>query len=82
MSQPKDKKFKRQSCKLGNFIVGVKVIDGNIEGALKTLKTMVSDCGIVDELRDRQYFEKPSVVKRTKKIKADYKYNKLNYNEK
>lgn len=76
--KPQDKKFKRQNCKIGNFTVGVRVIDGNIENALKTLKTMIFDYGIIEELRDRQYFEKPSVVKRTKKQNADYKYKKLN----
>ena len=72
MKPNKDKKYKRVNCKIGNFTMGVKIIDGNIEGALKTLKTMISDAGIIDELRDRQYFEKPSVVKRDKKLKAVY----------
>jgi ribosomal protein S21 len=44
--------------------IAVKVINGNIELALKILKHVVKDSGMVDELRYRQEFHKKSAVKR------------------
>jgi small subunit ribosomal protein S21 len=48
----------------------------NIERALKKLKRKFEKTGVVRELRDRQKFTKPSVVKREQMIKAVYK-NKM-----
>ncbi len=45
----------------------------NIERALKKLKRKFEKTGVVRELRDRQKFTKPSVIKREQKIKAVYK---------
>ena len=39
----------------------------NVEWALKKLKRMVKDSGQILELKKRDYFEKPSAVKREKK---------------
>ena len=44
----------------------------NIEKALKKLKNKVRRTKMIDELRDRKEFEKPSVIKRSQKIKAIY----------
>ena len=44
----------------------VEVRNNNIEGALKKFKRMVKDSGMMVELRDRQYYEKPSEKKRKK----------------
>ncbi|KKQ97574.1 MAG: 30S ribosomal protein S21 [Candidatus Woesebacteria bacterium GW2011_GWB1_39_12] len=44
--------------------IGVKVMDGNINNALKLLKKKVKDAGLVEELQDRQAFEKPSISRR------------------
>lgn len=43
-----------------------------IERALKKLKRKFEKTGVVRELRDRQKFTKPSVVKREQKLKAIY----------
>jgi small subunit ribosomal protein S21 len=49
------------------------VKDGdNIEKALKQFKRKVMNTKLIKELRDRQEFEKPSVTKRKKKLKALY----------
>ncbi|MCX6308368.1 MAG: 30S ribosomal protein S21 [Bacteroidia bacterium] len=44
----------------------------NIEKALKKFKRKFEKTGVVKELRSRQAFCKPSVVKRKQKIKAVY----------
>jgi small subunit ribosomal protein S21 len=49
----------------------------NIEKALKKFKRKFERTGIVKELRHRQQFDKPSVVKRLKKEHAVY-VQKLN----
>ena len=44
----------------------------NIEKALKKFKRKFEKTGVVKELRNRQAFEKPSVAKRKKMIRAVY----------
>ncbi len=44
----------------------------NIEKALKKFKRKFEKTGVVKELRRRQCFDKPSVVKREAKIHAIY----------
>ncbi|MFP4288524.1 MAG: 30S ribosomal protein S21 [Bacteroidales bacterium] len=44
----------------------------NIDRALKKLKRKFEKTGILRELRDRQKFTKPSVIKREQKLKAKY----------
>ena len=45
----------------------------NIERALKKFKKKFERTRVLKELRARQHFTKPSVVKREEKIKAIYK---------
>lgn len=44
----------------------------NIERALKKFKRKFEKTGVVKELRRRQQFEKPSVIKREEKMHAIY----------
>lgn len=44
----------------------------NIEKALKKFKRKFEKTGVVKELRSRQAFEKPSVAKRKKMMRAVY----------
>lgn len=44
----------------------------NIERALKKFKRKFEKTGVVKELRRRQCFDKPSVIKRERKIHAIY----------
>ena len=49
------------------------VKDGdNIEKSLKQFKRKVMNTKLIKELRGRQEFEKPSVTRRKKKLKARY----------
>ncbi len=44
----------------------------NIERALKKFKKKFDRTGVIKELRSRQQFTKPSVVRRQQKLKAIY----------
>jgi small subunit ribosomal protein S21 len=46
----------------------VEVRNGDINGALRRFKKKVQDSGILQELRDKEFYEKPSI--RRKKAKA------------
>jgi small subunit ribosomal protein S21 len=48
----------------------VKVIDNDIEKALKILKNKLSKSGLFKELKVRRAYEKPSVKKKRKTIEA------------
>lgn len=47
--------------------VAVEVRDGNIEKALRKLKRKVKDAGILQEVKDRQFYVKKSERKRLAK---------------
>ena len=55
----------------------VDVRNNNVEWALKKLKRMVKNSGMILELKKRSYYKKPSAEKREKKNmqKLRYKYN-------
>ena len=48
-------------------------VDGNLEFALRRFKKKVEQAGILREVYDRQYYVKPSEVKRKKKRLAKFK---------
>jgi small subunit ribosomal protein S21 len=50
----------------------------SIETALKTYKSKIQKTKQVQQLRERQVFVKPSVKKRTEKLKAVYVQQKRN----
>ena len=56
--------------------ITVKVRNGNLEQAMRVLKRKVQKEGIVKELRERQYYTKPSEIKREKKKAAIKNYLK------
>ena len=45
----------------------VEVRNNNVEWALKKMKRMLKDSGQILELKKRDYYEKPSAVRREKK---------------
>jgi small subunit ribosomal protein S21 len=51
-------------------ILEVKVIDNDVEKALKILKNKLSKSGLFKELKVRRAYEKPSVKKKRKTIEA------------
>ncbi|MFW6311745.1 MAG: 30S ribosomal protein S21 [Nanoarchaeota archaeon] len=51
----------------------VNVKDGNIEKALKKFKRKFNETKMISEIREREEYKKPSVLKRQEKKKAIYK---------
>ena len=62
----------------------VDVKNNNIEFALKKFKRMVRDSELMVELKNRSYYEKPSMVKREKKNlqRSRHKYEQKKNNNK
>ena len=63
------------------IIINVKENE-SIDKALKRFKKKFEKTGVLKEIRVRNFFEKPSVKRRTEKIRAAYKekmYAKENY---
>ena len=58
-----------KTSKGGNRMSEVKVNNGNIEDALKRFKRQCARNGVLQEVRKREHYEKPS-VKRKKKSEA------------
>jgi len=54
----------------------------NVEWALKKFKRMVKESELMVELKNKSYYEKPSMVKREKKNlqKSRHKYNQMKEN--
>jgi ribosomal protein S21 len=50
--------------------IQIKVIDNKIEWALRKFKRKVKDAGILHELQQRQFYLKPSAIKRDRNAKA------------
>jgi len=46
--------------------ITVEVRGGNLEKALRVLKKKVQKAGIINQIRDKKYFSKPSEIKREK----------------
>ena len=56
--------------------ITVEVRGGNLEKAMRVLKKKVMKEGILKELRARQYYQKPSEIKREKKKEGIKNYKK------
>ena len=54
----------------------IEVRNNNVEKALRVLKKKLLKDGVMKELRDRQYFSKPSWKKREKKKENIRRYKK------
>ncbi len=57
--------------------MAVAVVDNNVERAMRKLKKMLLKEGVMQELRDRRYYMKPSFVKREDKKRAIRRAAKL-----
>jgi small subunit ribosomal protein S21 len=59
-------------------MIYIKIKDdkGGLEKALKKLKSKFKQTKVVEELRQRQSFEKPSVTRRKEVLKAKYRQSK------
>lgn len=52
------------------------VKDGNVEKALRKFKKKIQDSGLLQELRDRETYEKPTTVRKRKKSAAKARWRK------
>ena len=59
----------------------VTVKDNKIEYALRKLKKKVKDSGIMIELREREFYTKPSIKKRDMRKRARINNRKLSNNQ-
>jgi len=64
------KKVRREDMEVMGNAMAVKVVNGQIEPALKLWKRKMKDSGKLDEVKDRREFIKPSAVKRRKREEA------------
>tara|TARA_R100000005_G_C4914051_1_gene150405 strand:- start:238 stop:444 length:207 start_codon:yes stop_codon:yes gene_type:complete len=51
-------------------LINVTVRNGNLEQAMRVLKRKVQKEGLIKELRERQFYKKPSEIKQEKKKQA------------
>ena len=64
-------RYKKKKEKKG---IRVDVRNNNVEWALKKMKRMVKDSGMMLELKKRSYYKKPSEEKREKKNMQKLRY--------
>lgn len=55
---------------------GVKVSDGNVERALRKFKKKIQESGLLEELRNRETYEKPTTQRKRKKGAAKARWRK------
>ena len=58
-------------------MISVKVYKGNVERALSKLKKKVKEEKLFLELKQREFYTKPSALKREKKAKSKLRIKKL-----
>ena len=49
------------------YLRGVRISDGNVEKALRKFKKKIQESGLLDELRSRETYEKPTTERKRKK---------------
>lgn len=54
----------------------VLVKDDNVERALRKFKKKITESGLLNELRDREFYEKPTTTRKRKKSSAKNRWNK------
>ena len=72
-----NKKQKKLMDKHRNNLLYVEVKNNNVEKALSIFKKRVKNSGLLKEIRDREFYEKPSAEKRRKRnmVKHRKKYS-------
>ena len=80
------KNFRSKRPKDNAVGLSVTVHNNNVEGALKILKRKVKNSDLIQDLRKREHFIKPSVIKREKinlaKLRNKYAVQKEKENDK
>jgi small subunit ribosomal protein S21 len=54
----------------------VRVVDGNVEKALRKFKKKIQESGLLEELRARETYEKPTTERKRKKGAARARWRK------
>ena len=54
----------------------VLVKDGNVDKALRKFKKKIQEDGLLNDLRDREFYEKPTTARKRKKSSAKNRWNK------
>ena len=54
----------------------VLVKDGNVDKALRKFKKKIQEDGLLNDLRDREFYEKPTTERKRKKSAAKNRWNK------
>ena len=54
----------------------VLVKDGNVDKALRKFKKKIQEEGLLNNLRDREFYEKPTTERKRKKSAAKNRWNK------
>jgi small subunit ribosomal protein S21 len=52
------------------------VKDDNVERALRKFKKKIAESGLLNDLRDREFYEKPTTARKRKKSAAANRWNK------
>ena len=55
---------------MGGTGIGIKVKNNNVDKAIRLFKKKVKDTKLMIQIKEAEYFEKPSVVKRKLKLKS------------
>jgi small subunit ribosomal protein S21 len=55
---------------------GVRVADGNVEKALRKFKKKIQESGLLEELRAKEFYEKPTTERKRKKGAAKARLRK------
>ena len=58
------------------YLRGVTIPDGNVEKALRKFKKKIQESGLLDELRSRETYEKPTTERKRKKGSAKARLRK------
>jgi small subunit ribosomal protein S21 len=67
-NQKAQKQFKEESFKLTGLTVQVR--DGDFNYALRKFKKKVQESGIMQDLREKEFYEKPSATRKKAKASA------------
>jgi len=54
----------------------VLVKDDNVDRALRKFKKKIMESGLLNDLRDREFYEKPTTARKRKKSSAENRWNK------
>ena len=54
----------------------VRVVDGNVDKALRKFKKKIQESGLLEELRAREFYEKPTTERKRKKGAAQARWRK------